>query len=643
VYVYRAIKLIADSIADLDYVLYRKVKGELRKVENSPYLDLLNSPNETQGKSEFLREYFSTLLLSGEGFCEGVFGRRQPQFLYVRRPDRITLELGNYKQVIENYIFKVNGRQKKIPENEMSFIKYFNPIDDWRGMSPITAASLSIDINNEYKKWNFGYLANGARPSLAIKLAADTEITPDQKARLKEQFTQENTGAYNVGKPLLLTGGADVTQIGSRPSEMDGIEGQKLTAREIGLIFGIDPILMGDTSSSTYNNKQQAKKDFFTDTAFPLFQMWIDELNRWLTPYYGENLVLSFDRNISELADDIKELLEVYSKAWELGAITRNEYRMKLQLSQTPDGNVYKTKLQDIYTPMQQVTEKQQIQYIEQKSINSFDKVLKSLDKLIEKKELTDKNGLKVAESIDADEIYDDVISAYTLEVAQVGANTLLEIESDFKFDAFSKNTQKYLKEEVGKKITTMSETLKEKVRREIEKGMADNLTGFQIKENIAKMVDEQYLITTNSHLQTIVRTETMDALTFGTNEAYIQSGIVDGKEWVTTIDGRERNSHAELDGQTVGVNEKFVVPSNGHSTDRPHGFGIAEEDIQCRCINSAVINQKSMFPDIEKKRQFWEQKDREAESYEDMFFKVYKKAFNRQKNNVEKEIDKYI
>ena len=54
--------------------------------------------------------------------------------------------------------------------------------------------------------------------------------------------------------------------------------------------------------------------------------------------------------------------------------------------------------------------------------------------------------------------------------------------------------------------------------------------------------------------------------------------------------DDKVRDTHMELDGQVVDVNEKFVVPSTGNSTESPAAFGIAEEDINCRCTLIPVI-----------------------------------------------------
>ena len=58
--------------------------------------------------------------------------------------------------------------------------------------------------------------------------------------------------------------------------------------------------------------------------------------------------------------------------------------------------------------------------------------------------------------------------------------------------------------------------------------------------------------------------------------------GIEFEKVWSSALDTRTRDSHRVLDGQAVKPDAYFKV--NGHRTLQPHMFGIATEDINCRC-----------------------------------------------------------
>lgn len=53
-------------------------------------------------------------------------------------------------------------------------------------------------------------------------------------------------------------------------------------------------------------------------------------------------------------------------------------------------------------------------------------------------------------------------------------------------------------------------------------------------------------------------------------------------KQWDATLDSHTRPDHVELDGQIRELDEPFTV--NGFEAMYPAGFGVPEEDINCRC-----------------------------------------------------------
>lgn len=55
-------------------------------------------------------------------------------------------------------------------------------------------------------------------------------------------------------------------------------------------------------------------------------------------------------------------------------------------------------------------------------------------------------------------------------------------------------------------------------------------------------------------------------------------------KQWDSTVDRKTRASHRELDGQMRELDEDFISPISGAPAMYPGGFGIAAEDINCRC-----------------------------------------------------------
>lgn len=72
-----------------------------------------------------------------------------------------------------------------------------------------------------------------------------------------------------------------------------------------------------------------------------------------------------------------------------------------------------------------------------------------------------------------------------------------------------------------------------------------------------------------------------------GQQEA-VDKGVKLEKKWLSTLDKKTRHSHQKLDGQTVGIDEEFEI--NGHKAPQPRLFGVASEDIRCRCDTVTVV-----------------------------------------------------
>lgn len=121
---------------------------------------------------------------------------------------------------------------------------------------------------------------------------------------------------------------------------------------------------------------------------------------------------------------------------------------------------------------------------------------------------------------------------------------------------------------------------LKTTITAEITRGIASGMLYDDIIRNIA---DKSYIPLKRA--KTIVRTEAgrvQEQATFDEAHKARQAGADVVKQWSAIRDARTRDSHRMLDGQVRELDEPFEV--NGHKAMHPHDFGIASEDINCRC-----------------------------------------------------------
>src|SRR5579884_2069011 len=89
--VYRAVRLIAESIGALSFILYEGA----RERTSHPLLDLLRRPNPRQDGPTFLDAVASHLLLAGNAYVEAVsLDSGEVRELHALRPDRMKVVPG---------------------------------------------------------------------------------------------------------------------------------------------------------------------------------------------------------------------------------------------------------------------------------------------------------------------------------------------------------------------------------------------------------------------------------------------------------------------------------------------------------------------------------------------------------------------
>jgi hypothetical protein len=102
------------------------------------------------------------------------------------------------------------------------------------------------------------------------------------------------------------------------PRDMDFLEAKHAAAREIALAFGVPPMLLGIPGDNTYSNYQEANRVFWRQSVLPLAGRIGCALTHWLSPVFGENLMLAAD------TDKIEALNADRATLWDVSARRRS-------------------------------------------------------------------------------------------------------------------------------------------------------------------------------------------------------------------------------------------------------------------------------------------------------------------------------
>lgn len=356
-YVFASIRQIAMAAAGISWVAYTDDTRKT-KLDQHPILDLLKQPNPRQGHAVFWEAMIAYLMLDGNSFIERVGpDNGPPKELYVQRPDRMQIVVGNQVNPIAGYVYTVGNFKVPYPEPFIHHFKFFNPLDDWRGMSPIQAAAQSITQSNAARTWNTALLQNGARPPGA--LVTEINLEPDQFDRLESMIQQEYAGVMNAGRPMILEGGVKWQEMGMSPNDMHWIEGQKLSAREVAIVYNVAPELIGDSENKTYSNYGEARKALYQENVLPLSDWIGDDLNGWLSPLYDDSPYIAYDPDdIEALQEDQDAVYGRNDKSFVAGWITINDARKAAKLDEDEKkGDQYSWEVKAAAAPKPTVTE----------------------------------------------------------------------------------------------------------------------------------------------------------------------------------------------------------------------------------------------------------------------------------------------
>ena len=347
--VYRCVNEISKGAGSVEYC----IKSGDTMLEQHPLLSLIDRPNPLQSNSEFFNALFGFLLLSGNAYILKVGSELgKPKELHLLRPDRIVIN-GGKKPIPESYDYVINGRVQQSFQvdqdtgySELKHIKLWNPLDDYYGCSPLSAAAVEVDQHNLSSKHNINLLNNGARPSGAVIFKPKDEsgfavnLSEGQRAQLLTDLNNRFQGAGNAGRPMLLEGDFDWKEMGMSPKDMDFMNLKHMSATSIALCFGVPSQLVGVPDAQTYSNVAEARLALYEETIIPHLKLIQSDLNEWLIPMFNENIRFEYMlESIPALAERKRKTYENVTSAVREGIMTRNEAREVIGLSPIDGGD----------------------------------------------------------------------------------------------------------------------------------------------------------------------------------------------------------------------------------------------------------------------------------------------------------------
>lgn len=340
--VYSIIDFISQKASRVPLVVYeRQTDGSLVKIPDHELVQLIQRPNAYQGKGEFLKKHFSYKLSVGNGYIYGPrltggLNKGKTKELHAMPAQYTEIISGGWMNPVRGYKVYQNGSvMKEIGAEDVLHDKYVN-LDfgngrELYGMSPLRSASNTIKKAQDSNIAQMRSYQNQGAMGMITPKSPEAPFTEAQALQLDKTYKKKYTGASKKGSLMFAPVPLEFSSFGLSSVDMEIIEDMKATMRELCNIYHFPSGLLNDPDQKTYNSQKEQRKALYTDAVNPLVEDFCDEVNRWLTPSYGEKLILAPDYSqIPEMQEDRKILAETYGLGVDKGAYSRNELRQKL-------------------------------------------------------------------------------------------------------------------------------------------------------------------------------------------------------------------------------------------------------------------------------------------------------------------------
>lgn len=346
---YRGIELLASTCSTAELKGYLETaKGEESLRATDPLAQLLRRPSsDYDTQTRLIRQIIRRLYISGEFWAYKVPGERtgrvvdlQPLLSNKMRVKKPASEAGGRK----SYLFYYDWAKEPVtlePE-QVLFIKFDDPMDPDRGLSPLAAAARSTDVANSVIESQKAFFDNGTIASGI--LTTDEKAPPSQLTEWAQSWADRYGGSKKAGKTPVLGGGLTYQRTGGLPGELAFGEIMGLSDSAMCSALGVPPILIGakvGLDRATYSNYVQARSQLWEDTVAPLLKFIAEAFTNALVDE-GDGKVCRFDtQGVPALQEDRNKKADRFRAALDAGAITVNEFRAALDLAPLADGEVY--------------------------------------------------------------------------------------------------------------------------------------------------------------------------------------------------------------------------------------------------------------------------------------------------------------
>lgn len=331
--VWACVRLLAETVASLPLVAYRKTPDGKELVPDHWLVELMKQPNRYQTRTELWESVMLNLALLGNSYCQITrVGKRVTSILPIMTSQVQTRLMPDGS--VQHYYYRTADEVEEFSQDQMWHVKLLG--NGIIGKSPLMFARNSFGVAQAAEQAVTSVYTNGGKRSGILTI--DNVLTDQQRAAIKQNFSDIAVGANE--RLLVLEAGMQFAPTALSPQDIELLESRKFQIGEICRIFGVPPVLVSDPSGSTTlgSGIQQIVEGFYKLTLRPYLERFESSILRNLLGKDEKDIVITFDLD-ALLRTDMKSRMESYQTAIQGGIMTPNEARLREGLEAKDGGD----------------------------------------------------------------------------------------------------------------------------------------------------------------------------------------------------------------------------------------------------------------------------------------------------------------
>lgn len=336
--VFACVRILAETVASLPLILYRRLdKGKKRAIGHPLYPLLHDLPNPEMTAVELRETLMGHLALRGNAFAEIEYDNGgRVRGLWPLSPNKTRVKRVN-GQLVYLVTMPVGG-EVGLPAERVMHLKGLGG-DGIMGYSPIRLAREAIGLALATEEFGARFFGNGARPGVVLEHPG--KLSPEAQDNLRKSWEMRHQGLEKSHRVAILEEGMKIETVGVSPEEAQFLETRKFQAVDIARLFHIPPHMIGELDRATFSNIEQQSLEFVIYTLRPWLVHWEQGINRALltaserSVYFAEHLVDGL------LRGDVQSRYQAYATGRQNGWLSANDIRELENMNPVDGGDVY--------------------------------------------------------------------------------------------------------------------------------------------------------------------------------------------------------------------------------------------------------------------------------------------------------------